>query len=63
MSLLDTLEKEYKKLDKCKVKTYLFDIIQQMKDGVEVLESSASLMEFIIKNLLDYSLIKHGVFK
>ena len=34
-----------------------------MKEGAEVTESSASLMEFIIKNLLDYSLIKHGIFQ
>lgn len=39
------------------------DIIKQLKEGKAIQDASASLMEFLIQDLLDYAQIKAGKFR
>jgi len=49
--------------DMTETKAKLMSLIQTLKEGRKVQESSANLMSFIVQDLLDYAQIKAGKFR
>ena len=61
--LYENMKKIIETIPDCNQKDKLNEIIAQLKYGSKVQDQSASIMKFLIQDLLDYSQIKAGKFR